>query len=73
MNFSSRTITQKDSFDQFEATALYCPKCKKAVPIRKHLLLILPEGDKYDYVCVYCGTSLGDKIDKTSGQNVILV
>ena len=30
-------------------------------------------GDKYDYICVYCGTSLGDKIDKTSGQNVILV
>ena len=30
-------------------------------------------GDKYDYVCVYCGTSLGDKIDKTSGQNVILI
>ena len=41
--------------------------------VRKHFLLILPEGDKYDYVCVYCGTSLGDKIDNTSGQNVILV
>ncbi|MBW1740771.1 MAG: cytoplasmic protein [Deltaproteobacteria bacterium] len=73
MNFSSRTITQKAGFDQFEATALYCPKCKKAVPVRKHLLLILPEGDKYDYVCVYCDTSLGNKIDKTSGQNAILV
>ncbi|MDL1962459.1 MAG: cytoplasmic protein [Deltaproteobacteria bacterium] len=73
MNFFSRPLTPKSSFDQFEATALYCPKCKKAVPVKKHLLLILPEGDKYEYVCAYCGTSLGDKMDKTSGQNVILV
>jgi hypothetical protein len=73
VNFSSSLNTPKSSFDQFEATALYCPKCKKAVPVRKRLLLILPEGDKYEYVCAYCNTSLGDKMDKTSGQNVLLV
>ena len=22
----------------------------------------LPNGDKYDYTCVYCGTSVGDKM-----------
>jgi hypothetical protein len=26
------------------------------------LLLILKEGEKYDYSCVYCGTSVGDKL-----------
>ena len=54
-------------FDQFEATELYCIKCGRAVPVRKFLLLILPEGDKYEYRCQYCGNSVGDKIDR-SGQ-----
>ncbi len=54
-------------FDEFEATELYCPKCGQAVPVRKSLLLILPEGDKYEYRCQNCGTPVGDKLDK-SGQ-----
>ena len=49
-------------YDDFEATELYCPRCKRAVPVRKRLLLILPEGDKYDYCCPYCGTSVGEKL-----------
>ena len=34
-----------------EASLLACPKCNRAVKVRKRLLLILPEGDKYEYVC----------------------
>jgi hypothetical protein len=52
------------SFDQFEATSLYCAKCKAAVPVRKKLLLILPEGEEYEYLCTYCSSSVGMKIDK---------
>ncbi len=52
---------KKSSYRDFEATELYCPKCRRAVPVKKRLLLILPEGDKYDYSCVHCGTSVGDK------------
>lgn len=51
------------SFKQLEATALYCPQCKVAVPVRKRLLIILPEGDKFEYLCCQCGSSLGDKIE----------
>ena len=59
---------QKEAdFDQFEATELYCPKCERPVAVRKSLLLILPEGDKYEYRCQYCGNRVGDKIDR-SGQ-----
>ena len=58
---------KKADFDEFEATELYCPKCGRAVEVRKSLLLILPEGDKYEYRCQYCGTTVGDKIDR-SGQ-----
>ncbi|MDB9823383.1 hypothetical protein OAC89_06775 [Deltaproteobacteria bacterium] len=58
---------QKPDFDQLEATELYCAECCLAVPVRKSLLLILPEGDKYEYRCQYCGATVGDKIDH-SGQ-----
>ncbi len=55
---------RKPSFEQFEATSLYCAKCKAAVPVRKRLLLVLPEGDQYEYLCVHCSSSVGTKIDK---------
>lgn len=64
---------QRSSFDQFEATSLYCPRCKAAVPVRKRLLLVLPEGDEYEYLCAYCSTSVGTKIDKNAPQIEVLV
>ena len=51
-------------YKEFDATELYCPKCKQAVPVRKRLLLVLPEGDKYEYLCVYCSETVGTKIDR---------
>ncbi len=53
---------QRESYRDFDATELYCPKCKRSVPVRKRLLLILQNGDKYDYTCAYCGTSVGNKV-----------
>src|SRR6059036_853875 len=41
----------RDSFEEFEATSLFCPRCRRATPTRKKLLLVLPSGSKYDYVC----------------------
>ena len=57
----------RDSYDQLEATELYCPQCGRAVPVRKFLLLILPDGDKYEYRCQFCGSKVGGKMDR-SGQ-----
>jgi len=57
-------MMKKSSFEQFEATSLYCPRCKTAVPVRKKLLLVLPEGDEYEYLCAYCASSVGMKIEK---------
>ena len=51
-------------FKEFDATELYCPKCKEAMPVRKRLLLILPDGDKYEYRCAKCAESLGTKMDQ---------
>jgi hypothetical protein len=53
---------KKETYRDFDATELFCSKCRKAVPVRKRLLLVLTDGDKYDYSCVFCGTSVGDKL-----------
>lgn len=50
-------------FDQLEATLLYCPQCRKAMPVRKRLLLILPNGDKYEYFCCACNSTCGEKLE----------
>jgi len=64
MPYYHRQQPSNDSYGDFDATELYCPKCKRAVPVRKRLLLVLADGDKYDYVCSVCGTSVGDKMDR---------
>jgi hypothetical protein len=64
---SRRPANQGATFEELEAVELYCPECRRAVPVRKFLLLILPDGDRYEYRCQYCGTKVGDKTDR-SGQ-----
>jgi hypothetical protein len=56
---------KSEQYRDFDATELYCPRCKRAVRLRKSLLLILPQGEKYDYTCAFCGTSVGDKLVTT--------
>ncbi len=64
---------RKSNFEEFEATSLYCPRCKAAVPVRKRLLLVLPEGDEYEYLCANCSSSVGTKIDKNAPQIELVV
>ena len=54
-------MNEQNSFEEFEATTLYCPHCKQGVPVRKKLLLLLPDGDKYNYLCSLCGNVVGTK------------
>jgi len=64
---------REPSFKQFEATSLYCPRCKAAVPVRKKLLLVLPEGEEYEYLCARCSSSVGTKIDKNPSPIEIII
>ncbi len=48
-------------FGKFSASELYCPKCRKSQPVRERLLLVLPSGELYDYLCSVCATSLGSR------------
>lgn len=56
-------MARPDSFGEFEATTLFCPRCRRATPARQKLLLVLPTGHKYDYFCSECGTTVGGKTD----------
>jgi hypothetical protein len=58
--------TDAQGYQDFDATQLYCPRCRQAVSVRKRLLLVLPEGEKYEYLCSICYTSVGTKIDRKS-------
>jgi hypothetical protein len=53
-----------DMYEEFDATELYCQRCRQAVPVRKRLLLVLPEGDKYEYLCAFCSATVGTKLDR---------
>jgi hypothetical protein len=52
-----------ESYDEFEASELFCSRCQRATPVRKRLLIILPTGNKFDYLCSLCGNSVGSKMD----------
>ena len=48
-------------FGKFTASELYCPKCGRAQPVRERLLLVLPSGELYEFLCSRCATSLGKR------------
>ncbi len=48
-------------FDKLRASELYCPRCGTARPVRERLLLVLPQGELYEYRCAMCGESLGTR------------
>ena len=49
------------NFEHLSASLLYCDECGRAMPVRERLLLVLPDGDLYDYSCQRCGASVGSK------------
>jgi hypothetical protein len=55
---------EQADYKSFRASLLFCPKCRQATPTRERLLLVLPTGNLYEYLCAQCGTSTGSKTDK---------
>jgi hypothetical protein len=62
-----------DAYKEFDAMELYCARCKQAVPVRKRLLLVLPEGDKYEYLCALCSATVGTKMDRQAKPISLIV
>jgi hypothetical protein len=58
-------------FDDLRASLLYCNRCRQAMPVTERLLLVLPDGDLYEYVCQRCGDSVGSKTERTPVESLI--
>jgi hypothetical protein len=63
----------RQTYRDFDATELFCPRCQRAVRVRKKLLLILADGEKYDYTCLVCGTSVGDKLVRNNSDAGLII
>lgn len=63
----------QSQYGDFHASALYCPRCKRAMPVRSRLLLILPDGELHEYLCQACATSLGTKtVREERAQQIVI-
>jgi len=49
------------SFEEFQASSLFCGRCQSAQPVRERLLLVLPDGELHEYLCSACGSSVGTR------------
>jgi hypothetical protein len=58
---ASRRPAAPDAFEEFQASVLFCNRCRVAQPVRERLLLVLPDGELLEYLCTGCGTSLGSR------------
>jgi hypothetical protein len=56
-----RSPAPPDTFEQFQATVLFCDRCRFAQPVRERLLLVLPDGELHEYLCTACGASIGSR------------
>jgi hypothetical protein len=61
-----------EQYKDFSATHLYCDNCGMSMPVKEKLLLILPDGYLYEYICLGCGKSVGDKKVSLSDEDKIL-
>lgn len=49
------------SFQELQASVLFCGRCKAPRPVRERLLLVLPDGELNEYLCGACGASVGTR------------
>jgi hypothetical protein len=66
-----RPPAPREDFEEFQASALYCPRCRSAQPVRERLLLILPDGELREYLCGTCGTSVGER--RVTAERPVLI
>ncbi len=59
-------------FAEFQASALFCGRCQTAQPVRERLLLVLPDGELFEYLCSACGTSVGTRKAEEQTPPVVL-
>ncbi len=60
-------------FENLNATFLYCNQCGGSMPVKERLLLVLPDGYLFEYLCVNCGEVVGDKKTKLKDEDRMLL
>ncbi|PIP19340.1 MAG: cytoplasmic protein [Candidatus Omnitrophica bacterium CG08_land_8_20_14_0_20_41_16] len=60
-------------YEDLQATYLYCNNCGGSMPVREKLLLILPDGYMFEYICINCRNVVGDKKTKLNEQDRMLL
>ena len=61
-------MSEQPQYRSLEASEMFCQRCRQARPVRQHLLLVLPTGNKYDYRCAVCANSVGSKMDSDASD-----
>jgi DNA-directed RNA polymerase subunit RPC12/RpoP len=61
-------MNDRREYDALEASELFCATCRTARPVHRHLLLVLPTGNKYEYRCAVCGSPVGAKEDSDASE-----
>ena len=67
-----RPAAPREQYGALQASLLYCPTCRQATPTRERLLLVLPTGNLYEYLCAQCGASTGSKTDTAGDANLFV-
>ena len=68
----SRSGAPPGQFEELRASALFCARCQAARPVRERLLLVLPDGELYEYLCATCGASVGKRMATTPPPPLLL-
>ncbi len=56
-----RSGAAPEQFEEFQASVLFCGRCKQPRPVRERLLLLLPDDELHEYLCTACGSSVGSR------------
>ena len=51
----------RGTFEELQASVLFCGRCREPRPVRERLLLVLPDGELNEYLCRACGSSVGTR------------
>ncbi len=61
-----------ETFEEFQASVLFCNRCRAPQPVRDRLLLVLPDGELWEYLCAACGDSVGSRRVSAPQRGLVL-
>ena len=62
----------EETFEEFQASVLFCNRCRAPQPVRDRLLLVLPDGELWEYLCAACGGSVGSRRVSAPQRGLVL-